>query len=335
MQTRPAYAAVGLFVIVLAGAVIVAGVWFAFGDPGAPTHRYLTYLTESVAGLRENSTVRFRGVDVGRVRDIGLDPDDPRQVRLLLEIDRGVPILTDTVARLSTQGLTGLSFVELRGEGAGTPLVVAEGEFYPVIPSEPTLLGRIDSIGSELLVRVDDATRELTEAARRIAALLDESNRANVSASLADLNRLTGVLGGRAETLGQGVDDFGRLLAAAAVAGERLPGLVERTERTLDGIDRHAAALADAARAVERLAETVTVQSSRLGGDLGRVTALTEQELARFASETQPAMLRMVREIDSAAGVLRRLGESFERDPAQLLYGPRGRVPGPGEGGNR
>jgi phospholipid/cholesterol/gamma-HCH transport system substrate-binding protein len=335
MQTRPAYATVGLFVIVLAGAVIVAGVWFGFGDPKPPSHPYLTYLTDSVSGLRENSTVRYRGVDVGRVRAIGLDPADPRQVRLLLDIDREVPIQTDTVARLSTQGLTGLSFVELRGNGTGAPLTATPGAPYPVIPSEPSLLGRIDDVGSELLARIDEATRQLTEATRGIALLFDQSNRDAVSASLADLNRLTGTLGARAETIGRGVDDFGRVLAAAAATGERLPGLVEQTEQTLAGLDRHTAALADAARAVERLADTVAAQATQIGGDLGRTTALTEQELARFASETQPAMVQTLRELDRAAGVLSRLGETLERDPARLLYGERQRTLGPGEGGNR
>jgi len=335
MQPRPPYAIVGLFVILFTGTVIVTGGWFGFGDPKPPSHPYVTYVTDSVAGMRENSTVRYRGVDVGRVRKIGLDPTDPRRVRLLLDIDLEVPILTGTVARLSTQGLTGLSYIELSSDGSGTPLIAAEGELYPVIESRPTLMGRIDAAGTELFTRVDEATRQLAVAAQHIALLFDETNREAVAATLADLRRVAAALGDRPETLGRGVDDFGSVLADAARAGKKLPGLVEHADSTLAGLDRHAATLADTARAVERLAVTVEVETKQLGVSLARATALTEQELARFASETQPVLIQTLRELEAAAMALRRLGEVLERDPSLLLYGQRERALGPGEGGNR
>jgi phospholipid/cholesterol/gamma-HCH transport system substrate-binding protein len=335
MQTRPAYAAVGLFVVVLTAAIIVTGVWFGFGDPKRAASAYLVFLTDSVAGLRENSTVRYRGVDVGRVREIGLAPGDPGRVRLLLDIDSAVPVLTDTVARLSTQGLTGLAYIELTSEGAGEPLVAGAGEPYPVIPSRSSLMGRIDTVGGELLRRVDEATAEMAEAARRFGALFDDANRTAVADTLADVRELAAVLGGRADTLGRGIDDLGTLLADAAEAGERLPALVERADRTLAGLDAHAGALADAARAVERLADTLRVESERLAGRIDRTTTLTEQELTRFSSETQPALTAMLYELEGAAGALRRLGEVLERDPSLLLYGRRDRPLGPGEGAAR
>jgi phospholipid/cholesterol/gamma-HCH transport system substrate-binding protein len=333
MQSRPPYAIVGLFVVLLTAAIIVTGVWFGFGDPKPTANSYFVYLTDSVAGLRENSTVRYRGVDVGRVRDIDLAPGDPGRVLLVLDIDRTVPVLTDTVARLSTQGLTGLSYVELTSEGEGEPLVARPGEEYPVITSRRTLMGRIDTAGGELLARVDEATRELAEAARRFGAVFDDDNREAVSATLADIRLVAATLGGRAETLGQGIDDLGALLADAAEAGERLPELVERTELTLAGLDRHAGTLAGAAQAVERLADTLRTESERLSGRIDRTTTLTEQELVRFSSETQPALTRMLHELEGAAVSLRRLGETLERDPSLLLYGHRDRPLGPGEGG--
>jgi len=77
------------------------------------------------------------------------------------------------------------------------------------------------------------------------------------------------------------------------------------------------------------------VETKQLGGSLARATALTEQELARFASETQPVLIQTLRELEAAAMALRRLGEVLERDPSLLLYGQRERALGPGEGGNR
>ncbi|MFO0733195.1 MAG: MCE family protein [Nitrospiraceae bacterium] len=56
-----------------------------------------------MAGLSVDSTVKYRGVDVGRVKEIALNPETPEEVRLTLDILHGTPIKTDTIAVLETQ----------------------------------------------------------------------------------------------------------------------------------------------------------------------------------------------------------------------------------------
>jgi phospholipid/cholesterol/gamma-HCH transport system substrate-binding protein len=110
------YPLVGAFVLVL-GAVLVAGaLWLASGGASRKAHDlYLAIVDESVAGLNLNAPVKYNGVDVGKVRQIQLDPGNPEQVNLLFAIERGTPIREDTVAVLKTQGLTGIAYVELSG----------------------------------------------------------------------------------------------------------------------------------------------------------------------------------------------------------------------------
>jgi len=89
---------------------------------------------ESVAGLNVNAPVKYRGVDVGKVREIRLDPGIPGQVRLLFAIERGTAIKEDTAAMLKSQGLTGIAYVELDGGSLASPRVRAIApEKYPVI----------------------------------------------------------------------------------------------------------------------------------------------------------------------------------------------------------
>jgi len=122
METKVNTALVGAFVLAL-GAALVAGVlWLAAGGgfQEKPT-LYLALVGESVSGLNVNAPVKYRGVDVGRVRAIRLDPENPEQVRLLFAIDRGTPIKEDTEAVLKTQGLTGIAYVELDGGTLALP----------------------------------------------------------------------------------------------------------------------------------------------------------------------------------------------------------------------
>ena len=56
---------------------------------------------------------------MGRVVDLYLDPDDPRQVVAVVRLRAEAPVRTDTVARLSISGLTGVAFIQLRGGQSG------------------------------------------------------------------------------------------------------------------------------------------------------------------------------------------------------------------------
>ena len=81
METKVNYAAVGLFVLALSAALVAGILWIASG--GAFQKHYDLYLAieeESVAGLNLNAPVKYNGVDVGKVRDIRLDPRDQARV---------------------------------------------------------------------------------------------------------------------------------------------------------------------------------------------------------------------------------------------------------------
>ena len=97
METKLNYALVGLFVIVLGGALLSAVLWLTVGGTEKKQYdRYLVYFTESVAGLNPKAPVKYRGVEVGRVATIEIDPGNPERVEIVLEIERGTPIRQDT-----------------------------------------------------------------------------------------------------------------------------------------------------------------------------------------------------------------------------------------------
>jgi len=84
MAQKSSFVLVGLFVLVL-GIGLVAGIlWLTTGGPPKDYDYYRVYMTESVSGLSVDAAVKYKGVNVGRVRDISLDPENPEQVRILL-----------------------------------------------------------------------------------------------------------------------------------------------------------------------------------------------------------------------------------------------------------
>ena len=90
MERQVNYAVVGLFVILLGAAWLAISLWLALGDFGTNYTRYHVFMNESVSGLHLDAPVKYRGVEIGRVRDIGLNPLVPEQVQLTLDIEADV-----------------------------------------------------------------------------------------------------------------------------------------------------------------------------------------------------------------------------------------------------
>src|SRR5687768_1056923 len=111
MDRKVNHALVGLFVILLGAAGAMAVIWLGAGISDEETVGYLVYVPESVAGLEKGAQVKYRGVDVGSVREIALDPNNLEQVRVLLEIKKGTVVKEDATATMESQGLLGVYYV--------------------------------------------------------------------------------------------------------------------------------------------------------------------------------------------------------------------------------
>ena len=92
MEPKVNYILVGSFVVFLGTAVLVGILWLGKTDYRGSYDRYEAYMRESVAGLSVNSNVKYRGVDVGRIKTIALNPTNPEEVLLTMDIMHGTPI---------------------------------------------------------------------------------------------------------------------------------------------------------------------------------------------------------------------------------------------------
>lgn len=227
MEEKVNFALVGVFVLVLSAGLIGGVLWLSSGKSYRTSYDiYQAYTRDSVAGLNLNAPVRYRGVQVGRVRKIALAPNNVEQVQLTLAIERGTPVKVDTLAVLQTQGLTGLAFVELTGGSRDSPSLQAQNkEEYPVIKSGPSLMTRLDSAVTSLL-------SNLNRSSENFNALMDGDNRRAVKRALADLE--------------SGLGNAARTMENTARLSDELPQLAKRIQRSADAFDQMASNLAHA-----------------------------------------------------------------------------------------
>ena len=106
----------GLFVIALLAALAAVVIWMSGVRQGERVE-YTLLSRQSVSGLNREAAVQYRGIPVGKVVELGIDPADPKQVRVRVAVDSTVRLSAQAWARLGTQGLTGLTFVELHDDG--------------------------------------------------------------------------------------------------------------------------------------------------------------------------------------------------------------------------
>jgi phospholipid/cholesterol/gamma-HCH transport system substrate-binding protein len=108
---------VGLFVVVgivaLAWLSIRLGKLEVIGDQGYT----VTAEFDSVAGLKNGAVVEIAGVEVGRVKTIGLDS---YRARVAMSIDPNVKLQDDAIVSIRTKGLIGEKYVRITPGGSDT-----------------------------------------------------------------------------------------------------------------------------------------------------------------------------------------------------------------------
>ena len=308
IETKVNYPLVGAFVLVL-GSVLVAGIlWLASGGALRTTHDlYLAIVDESVAGLNADAPVKYNGVDVGKVRQIRLDPGNPQQVNLLFAIERGTPIREDTVAVLKTQGLTGIAYIELSGGTRDSPpLRATEGSDYPVIRTKPSLAARLDNLLTTVLTKLDSLSNNVN-------AILSDANRAAFAGALADIAVVAHTIAARKDALDSGITHAARTFENASRATAQVGPVIDRLGRSADAVGQMASEVARTSVSARKTVDAV-------GADV-----------QRFGAETLPELERLLEELTVLSASLRRLSEQTERNPASLLFGRRPVPDGPGE----
>ena len=158
METRANYVFVGTSVLAAIVAIIIFIFWLGRNQLNKHEDLYHTYFTGSVTGLSSGSPVRYRGVPVGIVGYIAIDPDNIERIRVTLKIRERTPIKIDTVASLETAGITGGSYIELSGGTNAAPLLVSQNGEVPVIKSENSGLQSVLDDAPKLLNKLNQLT---------------------------------------------------------------------------------------------------------------------------------------------------------------------------------
>ena len=312
METRASYVAVGAFVIAAVIGLVVFASWLGKVSIDREFDSYLIYFTGSVTGLQDGSSVRYRGIPVGTVTDIRIDPENVEQVRVMVDVKPGTPIVSSNVATLAIQGITGASFVEIVGGMQGDDLLQPEpGERMAVIPSQPSSL-------AELLENFPRLLESATRLADSASTFLSDDNLDAVTGILENVNTLTQTLSDRSQEISGAVERLESLAVnvdgIVAEARVDLARLSDRVDTTLQTVDNELSLTSAELRELARAATTTSNQ----------ITAFMRENrpgINEFTSSGINEFTLMVQEMRTLATNLSRVAVRIERDPSQFLFG--------------
>jgi len=136
---------IGLFVIIGVSIGLIVVIWLGVSKYFEKGGTYATYFDESVQGLQKDSTVKYRGVDVGRVEKIRVAPDNAL-IEVVMKINLKGELQRSHIAQLKPAGITGIVFIELDRKGPGEQDLSPQLSFaseYPIIASKPSDIKQI------------------------------------------------------------------------------------------------------------------------------------------------------------------------------------------------
>jgi len=311
MENKAHAIAAGLFLLLLGLALAATVAWFQ-GDRTERVH-YTVVARSGVPGLNLKAPVKLRGVEVGYVESIGFDPTDARQILVVIAVDKAAPVSASTYAQLGLQGVTGLSFVGLDEPDAKAPLRPATPGAR--IALRPTLLDRLAESGPLVLAG-------FAETAERLNALLSDSNRAQLTESLAQFNRTAA--------------DVSRLTVALQPGARELPGLLKDADATAQRASaalREIETLAAEGRQLTQELKARTALLDRLDGAAAQVQATSRNLELALVGDTPPRTRPVLADVSAASRSVERAANDLGDQPQSILFGRSARPPGPGEPG--
>ncbi len=208
METRANFILIGAFTLLAFFGALGLFAWFAKIQIDQQ-FAYYDIVFDSVSGLDRAAEVEFSGLAVGQVISLDLYDQDPSKVRVRVEVKADTPVRTDTLAQLQSQGVTGLSYVSLKGGSADAPLLRdTDLSGVPVIQAERSVVQALSEDAPNLLAEAISLLEDISEFA-------NDSNRQNVSNILSNLDRVSG-------NLDTALEDFSAISQTVAKATDQI-----------------------------------------------------------------------------------------------------------------
>jgi len=318
MENRAYAIAVGLFTI-FSGLALLFAFWWLSGTKANVTE-YVIISDRPVSGLSSQAAVKFRGVDVGKVSGISLDPAAQTSIMIRISVTDSLQLSKKSYAELRARGVTGLSYIDLNDTSKGEPRLPAGA----TIPLRPSFTDNLIERGPELVSELETLLKNGSGMTTTANNMLNKIDVENLNKTIVNLEHTTS----RLDPLLSKIDP---LLNSASTTFNRVSGMMsEQRQQQLSDTLLSVQKTADAARPLlGELKETAT-DLRGIGHDIADTTSQLSDTLRH---DTLPSIYQLTEDLDRDTRHFDQLIEMLVDNPQSLLLGNPIARPGPGEAG--
>jgi phospholipid/cholesterol/gamma-HCH transport system substrate-binding protein len=305
---------VGVVVTVAALLFLVALV-FVGGVDLLRKHKaeYTTYF-KFAGGLEPGSVVRFGGFKVGTIKSTSLDQGDSTRIQVVLEVDKGTPVRTNSKARISSLGFLGENYLEISAGTRDAALLPERSEIPAVeIVQLADVFNNVNTItlnATKLVNDLDDRVLALSDNANLLIKDLNEvvspENKEHFSSVLANtdgmlkdsrphMEKTLANLETASGKVAPSIDNLNVTIGKANKLTDHLDGVVVENRKEIhDTLLRLQASLADAERMINDLDDTMGANRGNLDETLENIRA-TSENLKEFTDTLKQHPYSLIR----------------------------------------
>lgn len=132
------------------------------------------------SGVEVGSLIRYGGMEVGKVKKIGIAPDDNSLIQFEIEVDANVPIKKDSDVIITSIGIMGEEYIEI-ATGSPNAELLPPGSLLNCKEVTPLMMltDTFDELGKNLSQTIDNLNQ-----------ILGNENQSQIHQVLTNLNRL-------------------------------------------------------------------------------------------------------------------------------------------------
>ncbi len=310
MYSKVNYTIVGLFVIVFGIGMAWFAFWLAKYGLQEKYYSYKIEMKDSIAGLSKDSNVKLHGVNIGRVSQIRIDPNDIEKINIFVEIKQDVPIKEDMIASTQMLGVTGLLSIEIHGGTNAAKTLHPTATYIPVIQSKASLF-------SKLSENIGGLGEKLNHLLSRSELLLSDKNLDKVSQILDNVEKLS---------------DKGVTLEDKAMSSLSEINITLKAFRvSLDTVNVKLAKVTKDFSDIKDVTVPMVNKLSQTSKNFNRTTLKFEKSLDRGDYNLRKIFEPMLIDIQILSNQLNSMTRELEQNPSDLLFKSRKSRRGPGE----
>ncbi|NPA87240.1 MlaD family protein [Caminibacter pacificus] len=205
MNRRVNYIILAVFTLLLTAGAVYFIYWLGkFNANKKPKNYYQAIFHESVSGLNIASPVKYMGVNIGSVKKITINPNEPNSVIVTFTVDKNIPLRKDSYAVLELEGITGLKYIEIEGGSKNSPILKTSKH-------HPATIKTIPSFNAKLFEALSSTTDKLNTLLDNLNTILDPKKASHLQNMLIHLEKISAYLDKNKYMLKDTIQNFNQL----------------------------------------------------------------------------------------------------------------------------